>query len=421
MALRSWVAVPADSDFPLDNVPLGIIEPQHGAPRAGAAIGERVVDLARLARAGLFAGVLDDAEHLFAQPSLNAFLARGRATWRAVRARLQQLLGEQDDELRAHAGLAEEVLLERQGLAMRVPVAVGDYVDFYSSLEHATNLGRILRPGGEPLLPNYRWIPIGYHGRTATIVPSGSAIAWPSGQRKPAGSDVPEFGPSRELDYELEMAFVTGPGNARGEAIPIGRAGEHLYGMLLLNDWSARDIQAWEYQPLGPFLGKSFATSVSPWLVSYDALDPYRVPSRAQDPAPLPYLQTADAWAFDLELTVELRTARMRAENVPAHRLSRVNFRDMYWNAAQQLAHITSNGTCVRPGDLFGSGTISGFDAGTQGSLIELTWRGRDRIVLPGGETRGFLEPGDEIVMRAAGARAGLPRIGFGEVRGIVG
>ncbi len=301
---------------------------------------------------------------------------------------------------------------------MRVPMEIGDYVDFYSSIEHATNLGRLFRPNAEALLPNWRWIPVGYHGRSSTIVIDGTPVRRPSGQRKPADAPAPQFGPSRRLDIELEMGFVTGPGNELGDPIDVGDAREHIFGLVLVNDWSARDIQAWEYQPLGPFFGKSFATTISPWVVTLEALEPFRVEGPHQDPQPLEYLRTGEPWAYEIQLAVELQTARMREQGVPPEAISQTTFRNMYWNVAQQLAHATVNGAIARPGDLFASGTISGAAQGTQGSLIELTWNGERPLELPNGEKRAFLEDGDEITLRGWCEKPGARRIGFGAARG---
>lgn len=301
---------------------------------------------------------------------------------------------------------------------MLLPVSIGDYVDFYSSIEHATNLGKLFRPDAEPLLPNWRWIPIGYHGRSATVVVSGTPIVRPSGQRKPPSEARPVFGPSTMLDIELELGFITGAGNAVGVPIPVDAALDHVAGFVLVNDWSARDIQAWEYQPLGPFLGKSFATTISPWVVSTEALEPFAVPPPPQDPLPLRYLAARNAVAFDIRLAVELQTEAMRRENAAPHVISQTTSSNLYWSVAQQLAHATSNGAQTRAGDLFASGTISGTSPGSYGSLIELTWRGERPIALPNGEKRTFLQDGDAIIMRGWCERAGARRIGFGSARG---
>jgi fumarylacetoacetase len=414
-AARSWVGVAAESDFPLQNLPYGVFV-KGGEHHIGVAIGDSIFDLHAAADAGLFDATV--ARAVLQAPTLNLLLAAGRDAWTAVRERIAALL-------RADTRLLDRVnrdalLVSRIGADMAMPFQPGDYVDFYSSLEHATNLGKILRPTGEPLLPNWRWIPIGYHGRSSTIVVDGTPIVRPAGQRKSSAGATPEYGPSRLLDIELETGFVTGPGNKMGTPIPVERARDHIFGLVLVNDWSARDIQAWEYQPLGPFLGKSFATSVSPWIVTLDALEPYRVAGPPQDPQPLPYLQMSEPFNYDIELLVELQTPRMREQGQEPHVIAHSNFKYMYWNMAQQLAHVTVNGTAVRPGDLYASGTISGPTPDSYGSLIELTWRGANPISLPSGETRTFLQDGDTVTLRGYCAEPGKPRIGFGGVSGTV-
>ncbi|TAM88153.1 fumarylacetoacetase [bacterium] len=416
-ALRSWVDVPDGSDFPIQNMPLGIIARACESPRVGVAIGDSVLDLAVVAEAGLLDDALPGARAILTCGTLNAFLARGRAAWSAVRARLSMLLAAGNEELRGVPGLTERALYPRTQARMHLPFEVGDYVDFYSSIEHATNLGRLFRPGAEPLMPNYRHIPIGYHGRSSTIVVSGTPIVRPNGQRRPDPQQPPLFGPSGALDIELEVGFVTGPGNALGMPILSSSAREHIYGMVLVNDWSARDIQAWEYQPLGPFLGKSFATSISPWVVSLDALEPFRVEGPRQEPEPLPYLRTSGAWNYAISLRVELQSAQMARSGHAPLTLSQPSFQGMYWNMAQQLAHATANGAVVRPGDLFASGTVSEAKPNF-GSLIELTWRGTHPIVLPDGTQRVFLEDGDTVRLLGHAGGDGVPRIGFGEVSG---
>ena len=408
---RSWIPVAEDGDFPLENLPLGVAD-----GRVVTAIGDRIVDLAELARVGLLEPVAPDAVALFAAPACNAFLARGRTVWSALRATLTNLFS---TDASAGERRAVEAAFVASGVAMQLPIDVADYVDFYSSIEHATNLGRILRPGGEPLLPNYRYLPVGYHGRAASVIISGTDVRRPCGQTKAPDADGPTVGPTRALDFELELGFITGPGNAPGEAIPTARARDHIYGVVLLNDWSARDIQGWEYQPLGPFLSKSFATSISPWIVSLDALEPFRVPNRPQEPEPPPYLRVAEDWAYDIGLTVAVQSTAMRAAAMPPATIARTTFSRMYWNMAQQLAHMTVNGSLVRAGDLYGSGTISGEAPGTYGSMIELTERGAKPLALPSGETRAFLADGDTVIMHAHATRAGA-RIGFGEVRGTI-
>jgi fumarylacetoacetase len=387
------------TDFPIENLPFGVFRRDRDA-HVGVAFEERILDLHACVRAGLI-----DEPSLLA-PRLNEFMARGRAVAREVRSRIRELLTR---------GTADEYLVPMQDAAMLLPMAIGDYTDFYASVHHATNVGSMFRPDN-PLLPNYKWIPIGYHGRASSVVVSGTPVRRPNGQTRD-GEAPPVFGPSKRLDYEMELGMVIGRGNVLGEPIPVGDALEHVFGFCLVNDWSARDIQAWEYQPLGPFLAKNFATSISPWIVTLDALEPFRTKAfvRAEgDPLPLPYL--ADDTGFDVNVEVWLRTAKM-TEPV---RLSRGNFRDMYWTVAQLVAHHASNGCNLMPGDLLASGTISGTSKDSRGSLLELAWRGTEPVVLPGGETRKFLEDGDEVILRAYCEREGHARIGFGECRGIV-
>jgi fumarylacetoacetase len=400
-------------DYGLDNLPLGIVsDARDGRKRAAVAFEETVIDLDCLVHDGVL-----DADALLGAESLNDFLGEGLAAWRAVRARLQHLLGPgaTADE---RAAVAKRTM-PRAAVTMHLPVDVGDYVDFYSSLEHATNVGRIMRPGGDPLTPNYRHVPIGYHGRSSTVVVSGTPVRRPHGQRKAPDASAPEFGACKLLDVEVEMGWIAGGATVHGEPVSADAVREHVFGYVLLNDWSARDIQAWEYQPLGPFLSKSFATSISPWIVSLDALEPFRVAEPAREPEPLPYLRAREPWAYDVELELLLQTARMRERGDAPATVARTNLRGMYWTVAHQLAHMTSNGSRIRPGDLFGTGTISGSEQGTQGSFIELTRRGAQPLALPDGETRGFLEDGDTVVIRGRAARGGA-RIGFGEVVGTV-
>jgi fumarylacetoacetase len=413
---ESWIEVTADSDFPIQNLPLGMVAAPGGA-HAATIVGETVVDLYALSKAGLL-DEIPNAE-LLQRPTLNAFLDLGRAAGTALRRRLSDLL-RRDGDPALRESAVRAFLIEHSRVSSLVPVDVGDYVDFYSSLEHATNLGKLFRPGGDPLLPNWRWIPIGYHGRSATIQIDGEPVVRPNGQRKAPDAQAPSFGPSAMLDIELEVGFVTGKGNARSTPIPIDEAEEHIGGVVLVNDWSARDIQAWEYQPLGPFLGKSFATTISPWIVSLDALEPFRVTGPEQTPPPLDYLHATVSSAFDIRLSIELQTAKMRESGTPAHRISRTTFAAMYWSMAQQLAHATANGARTRAGDLFASGTISGTSPDSYGSLIELTWRGERPIDLGNGETRAFLLDGDEIVLRGWCEKPGARRIGFGTARGTI-
>src|SRR5436190_12317843 len=404
---RSWVesANAPEGDFPIQNLPLGIFKRKGAteAPRGGVAIGDQILDLAALeVRTG---------------PTLNGLAAQGRAAMRKLRRDLFRALSTKSTARKR----LERHLVPMAGAELFLPLVVGDYSDFFTGIHHATNMGKMLRPDN-PLLPNYKWVPIGYHGRGSSIVISGTAIRRPSGQLKAPDAPAPTYGPSRRLDYEVEMAFVVGKSNRLGEPIAIGRAHEHLFGALLLNDWSARDVQAWEYQPLGPFLAKSFATTVSPWIVTMDALEPYRCPAYARaegDPKPLAYLHDeADQrqGGFAIELEMHLRTPKMKS---PA-RLSRSSFRDAYWTVAQMLAHQTSNGCNAQPGDLLGTGTISGSTPDSYGSMMELTQAGKQPLQLPSGETRAFLEDGDEVIERAHCMREGAVSIGFGEARGLI-
>ncbi|MGH8937070.1 MAG: fumarylacetoacetase [Acidimicrobiia bacterium] len=388
---------PEGSDFPIENLPYGVFRRAGEDPRVGVAIGEGVLDLAALESAGVLPG-----RGVFAADSLNPFMSLGPPAWRAIRERLiELLLHEREVVRRALVHLDEAELL--------LPIRVADYVDFYSSLEHATNMGRMFRPEAEPLLPNWRYLPVGYHGRSGTVVVSGTPVVRPCGQIKP-DDGPPVYAPTRMLDVELEVGFILGMGSEAGEPIPIQRAWEHIFGVVLVNDWSARDIQSWEYVPLGPFLGKSFATSISPWVVTLDALEPYRVPAPAQQPEPLDYLVAEEDRGYDIHLEIVLQ------DQV----ISRTNFRHLYWTMAQQLAHATANGARARTGDLYASGTISGPRPGSYGSLIELTRQGSEPLRLAGGAQRSFLEDGDAVVMRGWCEADGKPRIGLGEVRGTV-
>jgi len=409
-------------DFPIQNLPLGVFSPPGGgAPRVGVAIGDRVLDLAAAQTAGRLAGEAARAAEAAAGGALNALFALGAGPRRALRARLSELLAEGS----AERARVEPCLHEAAACALHLPARIGDYTDFYAGIHHATNVGRQFRPDN-PLLPNYKYVPIGYHGRASSVVPSGTPVRRPNGQRKPASESVPSFGPSRNLDYELELGVWVGPGNALGEPIPVGEAAGHVAGYCLLNDWSARDLQAWEYQPLGPFLAKSFGTTVSPWVVTPEALAPFRAaqPPRPEgDPAPLPYLlDEADQreGALDLELEVLLLTPGLEERGLPPHRLALSGARHMYWTAAQMLAHHASNGCNLRPGDLLGTGTISAPGEAGCGSLLEATRGGRRPVRLASGEERRFLEDGDEVILRAHARREGFAPIGFGECRGTI-
>ncbi|HYH28070.1 MAG TPA: fumarylacetoacetase [Actinomycetota bacterium] len=404
-SLESWVLVPPGSDFPVQNLPFGQVDRGDHQLAAAVRIGDHVLDL----RGAASAGLLDGATDLRQIPLLHSLLFLERAELRAIRERVSELLTDE-----SHRPAVEPHLLHVDEVHPLLPAQTRDYVDFYSSLEHATNMGRMFRPDQDPLLPNWRWMPIGYHGRAGTLVASGAAIRRPRGQIQ-QGDEPPTYAPTRALDIELEMGFLTSGSNPAGEPIPIGEVRDHMFGMVIVNDWSARDIQRWEYQPLGPFLGKSFATSVSPWVVTFDALEPYRVAAPRQDPSPLPHLRSRDDWAFDVTLEVALQ-----GSGTDELVISRTSFAGMYWTVAQQLAHATSNGATAKPGDLFASGTISGSERGTEGSLIELTRRGEEPIELPDGSSRTFLEDGDTVILRAWCEGAGKPRIGFGECRGTI-
>jgi fumarylacetoacetase len=345
--------------------------------------------------------------------------------WSALRVQLSRLLRSDTPEGERAYKLRGEILFESRQVELTLPAVVGDYTDFYASRHHAMNVGRMLRPEN-PLLPNYTWVPVGYHGRSSSIVPSGTPVRRPWGQLRSGISGAPTYAPTERLDYEAEVGFFVGTGNSLGDSIPIVEAERHLFGVCLLNDWSARDIQAWEYQPLGPFLAKNFATTISPWVVSFEALAPFRVapaPRESGDPEPLPYLAPPDdatPGSIDLAIEVHLRTATMRAAGTTPARLSRACLRDLYWTPAQLLAHHSSNGCPMRPGDLLGSGTISGADREERGCLLELTWRGTEPVRLPNGEERRFLEDGDEVILRAACRREGFATIGFGDCSGMV-
>jgi len=389
-----WVPVPPDSDYPLENLPYGVFSRPGAAKRVGVAIGEQVLDLA---------GVLDDA--VFAEPSLNRFLAQGRSRWRDIRERTTELLTNP-----AHRPAVQPHLVPQADVRLHLPFQVADYVDFYAFLDHARNLGRMFRPEQEPLTPNWRWLPLGYHGRAGTVVVSGTPVRRPSGQRRGPTDPAPVFGPSVKLDMEAEVGFVVGTPSRLGEPVPVDAVRDHLFGVVLVNDWSARDLQAWEYVPLGPFLGKSFATSISPWVVPLEALESAMVPPPAQQPEPLPYLRGREQWGLDVDLEVRLN----------GHVVSRPQLRAMYWTPAQLLAHLTANGASVRTGDLLASGTISGPQREQSGSLIELSWNGTEPVQLPDGTTRAFLADGDTVTITGRTTGSDGTRIGFGEVTGTI-
>lgn len=420
----SWIesANLPESDFPLQNLPFGVFRTAEiPAPRIGIAIGDQILDLSAAAGQDLLPAA---AYPVCQQATLNPLMAAGPAVWSALRARLSELLGTDScpTPLRPQV---QRCLVPQSAATMQLPAVIGDYTDFYASIFHATNVGKLFRPD-QPLLPNYKWVPIGYHGRSSSIAISGTPVRRPHGQSKPVEAPAPHFGPSQSLDYELELGAFVGPGNPRGESIPLAAAAGHLFGVVLLNDWSARDLQSWEYQPLGPFLAKNFASTISPWVVTMEALAPFREPAfvrLAGDPTPLPYLTDAgDAAHGGLALTLEvwLLTKRMRADSAAPHRLSSGNFQQMYWTLAQLLTHHASNGCNLQPGDLLGSGTVSGPTPDSRGCLLELTARGTEAIRLPNGEQRRFLEDGDEVILRGYAERPGARRIGLGECRGQV-
>lgn len=412
--LKSFLAVAAESHFPIQNLPYGVFRPRRGGmPRVGVALGDDVVDLAVLERHGLLGQ--EAGEPLFSRASLNAFMAAGRRVWREVRERLSVLLRHDEARLRDDADLRREAILPIADVELLLPVEIGDYTDFYSSREHATNVGAMFRGPENALMPNWLYLPVAYHGRASSVVVSGTDLHRPWGQTNPKDAPAPLFGPSQAVDFELEVGVFVGEGNPLGRPIPIGQAEESLFGLVLVNDWSARDIQRWEYVPLGPFLAKNFGTSISPWVVPFAALEPFRKPGPMQEPTPLPYLKPPRDGAFDLHLEVTLQAAEMSEPIM----ICENNLRDLYWSFAQQLAHHTVNGCNMRPGDLLASGTISGPAADARGCLLERTLGGKQPIPLPGGKTRSYLEDGDRVTMTGWCQGDGY-RVGFGEVTGCV-
>lgn len=422
--LTSWVesANRPGCDFPVQNLPFGVFRRAgtDGALRCGVAIGDQIVDLSALHGLRLLSGSAADALAACAAPALNDFMLLGPDAWSALRSTLSQLLRKSAKQ----AAALSAVLIAQRDAQMAVPCHIGDYTDFYASVHHATAVGALFRPDN-PLLPNYKWVPIAYHGRASSIRVSGQEFRRPRGQIKPPGSDDPQLLPTRRLDYELEVGVFIGQGNPLGEPISIADAERHVFGLCLLNDWSARDVQAWEYQPLGPFLAKNFASTISPWIVTLEALAPFRAPwTRAGgDPQPLAYLDSPamrESGGFDIELEAQIETAAMRAAGTPAQRLSRSNFRHSYWSVAQMVAHHTINGCDLNAGDLLGSGTQSGPSPAEAGSLLELTGGGKHALALSGGESRTFLADGDRVILRGWCEKPGLVRIGFGEAAGTV-
>jgi fumarylacetoacetase len=421
-ARRSWVvSANGHADFPIQNLPLGIFSPAGGAPRAGVAIGASILDLNALLQAGLLTGAARDAVAAAPGGTLNAMLALGAGPRAALRARLSELLADGSPE---QARVAQ-ALHDAAACTLHLPARIADYTDFYVGIHHAHNVGALFRPDN-PLLPNYKHIPIGYHGRASSVRVSGTPVRRPHGQLRPAEAEGPEYAPCRRLDFELELGLWIGAGNALGETIPLGEAPDHIGGYCLLNDWSARDVQAWEYQPLGPFLAKNFGTTISPWIITPEALAPFRAaqkPRPSGDPRPLPYLwDEADqgSGALSIDLEVFLRTPGLTAQGLPPQLLSRSHTAHMYWTMAQMVAHHASNGVDLNAGDLLGTGTISAPDAAGYGSLLEMTQGGKNPLALASGETRRFLEDGDEVVFYARASREGAVSIGFGECRAVI-
>ncbi|MDX1314093.1 MAG: fumarylacetoacetase [Eudoraea sp.] len=401
--------MPENSDFPIQNIPFGVFLTRDDIITIGTRIGDRAIDLGALHQLGYFEGIplTDD---IFLQNSLNDFISDGKKTWRLVRNRISEIFSADNPKLRDNEEHRSIVLFTLDEIEMQLPVQIGDYTDFYSSKEHATNIGSMFRDPEKALLPNWLHIPVGYHGRSSTIVPSGTPIRRPKGQTLPKGADNPEFGPSKMVDFELEMAFITTDANKMGESISVAEAEDYIFGLVLFNDWSARDIQKWEYVPLGPFLAKNFASSISPWIVTLDALEPFRTDSPKQEPDPLPYLKQEGKRSFDIHLEAAIAPNESSATTV-----ARSNFKYMYWTMAQQLAHHTVNGCQVNSGDMMGSGTISGPTPDSYGSMLELAWQGTKQVSLSDGQTRTSIQDFDTVIMRGYCENEGL-RIGFGEV-----
>ncbi len=406
---KTWLTVSENSDFPIQNIPFGVFLTRDDIITIGTRIGDYAIDLGALHQLGYFEGIplTDD---IFLQDTLNDFISDGKKTWRSVRNRIGEIFDIRNDTLQTNEDHKKTVLFSMEEVEMKLPVQIGDYTDFYSSKEHATNVGSMFRDPENALLPNWLHLPVAYHGRSSTIVPSGTPVRRPLGQTYPKGANTPLFGPSKLVDFELEMAFITTDANALGEPIPIEEAEDYIFGLVLFNDWSARDIQKWEYVPLGPFLAKNFASSISPWIVTLDALEPFRVQSPKQDPEPLPYLKQQGEHSFDINLEVDLTPDK----GIPTT-VTRSNFKYMYWTMAQQMAHHTVNGCKVNSGDMMGSGTISGSSPDSYGSLLELSWQGTKPVKLKDGSERKFIEDNDTVTLRGYCQKEGI-RIGFGEV-----
>lgn len=406
---KSWLEVPQDSDFPIQNIPFGVFLPEDDITTIGTRIGNTAIDLSAMHQLGYFEGITLP-EDVFLQDTLNDFITLGRPIWRQVRNRVAEIFDATNGELKNNTEHCEQILFPVEQVQMLMPVFIQDYTDFYSSIEHAMNVGIMFRGKENALMPNWKHLPVGYHGRSSSIIVSGENIHRPVGQMKPADADAPVFGPTKLLDFELEMAFITTDGKQLGERITTDEAEDYIFGMVLFNDWSARDIQAWEYVPLGPFLGKNFGSSISPWVVTLDAMEPFRVESPKQDPEPLPYLRTEGKRTFDINLETYIQP-----EGGAESKVCTSNFKYLYWNISQQLAHHTVNGCNINAGDMMASGTISGPEKENFGSMLELSWRGANPITLDDGSERKFINDGDTVIMRGF-CKNDEVRIGFGEV-----
>ena len=414
--LKSWVEVDENSDFPIQNIPFGVYRPKGGGDvHVATAIGDYVLDLAHLDDAGLFNGTEVEGTEVFHEPTLNALMSMGRKAWKDIRKAISGLLSEENSNLRDNRELRDLALIPMENVEMHLPVDIGDYTDFYSSKEHATNVGKMFRPDGEPLMPNWLHLPVAYHGRASSVVLSGTDIVRPKGQTKTPDAPAPSFGNSERLDFELEMGVFIGTGNNLGEAVSVNTAEDHVFGLALVNDWSARDIQTWEYQPLGPFLAKNFATSISPWIITLEALEPFRCNSPKQDPKPLEYLRNTKDGTFDINLGIYLKTENMDSDQL----ISSSNYNYLYWNMNQQIAHHTVTGCNLRTGDLLASGTISGPGKNNWGSMLELSWLWTEPIKLSNGDERKSLEDGDTVTLKGWCQGDGY-RIGFGDCTGTI-
>lgn len=408
-SLKSWIEVKSDSDFPMQNIPFGIFSPAGKSPRPATIIGETLIDLSVLAEEGFFDDIIDEEYDAFFASSLNDLISLGKEFTAKLRNKISELFSHDNEIIRDDSELKSKLLFKQEDIEMHMPVEVGDYTDFYSSIEHATNVGTMFRDPDNALFPNWRHLPVGYHGRASSIVVSGTDIHRPNGQTLPAGEDKPVFGPCRLFDFELEMAFITGKGNKLGDPVKLEDAEDYIFGMVIFNDLSARDIQKWEYVPLGPFLAKNFGSVISPWIVTLDALEPFRVEGPKQEPEVLPYLKFKGNRNFDINLEVAIQP-----ENGDETIVSKSNHKYLYWNIAQQLAHQTVNGCNIKPGDMYASGTISGPTKDSFGSMLELSWGGKNPLTLNDGSERKFIQDNDTIIMRGYAQNNGV-RVGFGE------